>query len=174
MMIMSFGGAVALVSWTPTTLVTAQQEWKTYINPESNFSMNYPYSGEGKFASSYHGITILDNGSLDILDSDTPFIMFITPKNGSEQDIKPYVQSWLQNDIGFNNRTTVFEPISPVVYANTSGYEYTLYDGWNGLLRTNIYLDDGKQILSFRSSDSTDDYNLNDFKKVVNSIKFFD
>ena len=150
-----------------------QQEWKTYVNPEYKFTMQYPYSGEGKFLSNDHGIMITTTN--DMLDSDTPFLMFITPKNGTGDNIISYVQSWLQDDIRtIDNRTTVFEPIHPIVYANTSGYEYVTYDGWNGLLGTSIFLDNGEHVLGFRSSDSIDDYNLDDFKNVVGSIKFFD
>ncbi len=77
---------------------TSPQEWKTYINPEYKFTMQYPYSGDGKFASRDHRITILDNTSVDILDSSIPLLISITPKNGTE-DINhmwnlPYGMIW--------------------------------------------------------------------------------
>lgn len=159
----------------PDTLAqqTSPQEWKTYINPEYKFTMQYPYSGDGKFASRDHGITILDSTSLDILDASTPLLISITPKNGTE-DIKPYVESSLRNDLAPNlANVTVFESIHPVSYTNTSGYEYVTYDGKDSL-HTNIFLDNGKHIFGFSSFDQKYDYDVDELRKVINSIKFFD
>jgi len=147
------------------------QEWKTYINPEYNFTIQYPYSGEGNFASNDHGITILGNITNDILDSSIPLIILITSKNDTE-DIKPYVESWLRNDLHSSN-ITVFESIHPVSYGNMSGYEYATYNEKDSV-STKIFLDDGRQIYVFSSSDQLYDFKLNEIRKVANSIKFFD
>jgi len=131
--------------------------------------MQYPYYGEGKFVSRDHGITVLYNTSMDILDSSTPLLISITPKNGTE-DIKPYVESSLLNHLNVR----VFELIHPVLYGNLSGYEYATYNKKDSLLHTNIFLDNGKQIFGFSSFDQIDDYNVDEIRKVINSIKFFD
>ena len=54
--------------------------------------MQYAFSGERKFASTDHGITILYKTSMDTLDSSTPLLMSIIQKNGTE-DIKSYVET---------------------------------------------------------------------------------
>jgi hypothetical protein len=148
-----------------------KKEWKTYINPEYKFMMGYPYSGKGNFASNDHGITILGNTTNDILDSSTPLLILITPKNDTE-DIKPYVESWLRNDLPSEN-VTVFESIHPVSCANTSGYEYATFNG-RDTLDTKIFLDNGKQIFIFSSFDQIYDFKVDEIRKVANSIKFFD
>ncbi|KAA2279385.1 hypothetical protein [Candidatus Nitrosocosmicus sp. SS] len=146
------------------------EEWKTYINPEYKFSIDYPH-----METNVANILIIgDKPKIsNNLESEIDFSLLISQKNDSN-DIKPYVEYWLQKDLSNELRNvTIFDPLHPVIFANSSGYEYVTYNGKDSL-RTNIFLDHDDKIFFFTTSNPTTDFNLDKFYRSVNSTKFFD
>ncbi|KAA2279383.1 hypothetical protein [Candidatus Nitrosocosmicus sp. SS] len=142
------------------------EEWKTYINPEYKFTIEYPFKTDS--LSGY----INYNKSSDMLDSDITFGLYIYPSYGVK-DIKHFVESALANDTDSTTiNWTVFEDIKPVKYANLTGYGFKTYDK-NDSIMTDIILLHNDIIMRFETSNSITDYTVDKFIKMINSIKFF-
>ncbi len=157
-----------MVCWGPIHLATAQETWKTYINPELGFQIDYPKT---KF------VNIAEHETLPsiLIAGDFFFTIDIIPLNDTVKDTKQYAQTVLNNSITlFDNK--LLHSIEPVILANMSGYTastYTKAPDNTTSINKYIFLSKDDKIIQFWLGDSSQDYHEKTFDKMVNSTRFF-
>lgn len=66
---------------------------------------------------------------------------------------------------------TLIQDIKPVNYADMSGYEFANFNGLESV-NTNVFLKHGNDIFKFLTITKMNDYNMSNFHRIVDSVKF--
>lgn len=145
------------------------EEWKTYINPELGFSINYP---EMKF------MHITEHETLpSVLIAGDFFVMIDLLKVNDTIKDSRQIAELTANTQSTEYGSKILQDIHPVIYANKSGHSITLYNenpNSNSTLITKyVFLPNDNKIYQFYLEDDSENYHEKTFEIMVNSTKFY-
>ncbi|WP_458719213.1 hypothetical protein [Candidatus Nitrosocosmicus sp. R] len=158
---------VVLGSWVHQALAQ-QEQWKTYYNPEKQFSIDYLPDAN---------ITEKDN-RVGIDTNSTLISVNINPETKSAKESAVLVQNGFQKD-----GEGIWETTHPVVIDDVVGYSFTLNNTdptneivGNDLLSTFTYSPHNGKIYQFMINENMMNayYNPEQKSHIIDSIKFFD
>jgi len=157
----------------PQTLQAQQQvdqEWKTYINPELGFQIDYPYM-------SYTYIFEHKTLPSALITGDYSVMIDVIKLNHTLNETEQFANKTIENHINaFGGET--FQDIHPVKYGNMSGLSATLFNknitGDDIRITKFVFLNHDDRIYQFLLEDFNKNFHGDEFDKMVNTVKFFD
>jgi hypothetical protein len=145
------------------------QEWRTYINPELGFQIDYPYK------SYTHIIEHETLPSVLIVEDFHVMVDLIKLNNTSPHNINKVANNTITNYIIDFGRQTI-EDIHPITYSNMSGLSATLYMknyiGDEDGIQKFVFIEHDNTIYQFLLETFTTNFNEDKFDKMLNSLKF--
>lgn len=154
-----------------------QPEWKTYVNPQHGFTLEYP--------DRYDSFLITrPNGNSVAIDSNSYAEHFweislnIEPFNSTKfKDLKGVADYWYNKSVVENGAKSLYE-VNGTEFTKFSTYSYSDYideydnPGKYRIFKLAYQLHDGN-LFTFFLSDLSTDTHFDEFDRFVNSLKFF-
>lgn len=167
-------GFIVLAMWA-TNVHSQQQEidWKTYLNPEYKFTIEYPAN---EFGNGVESLGTDNVTNFDLTGDDVSIYLSIIPLNSTASNTNTAL-SIIENqfkDLIKSDYISSIQNITEVKYGGQEAYK-TILDAGGGAVYGYATIQHGNLVLHFYMyNNDRANYQEKLFDQIVNSTKFFD